>query len=422
MNLGTRVVPLVVLALGAGAAGCTKQKAAAPAMDHGQHGGVAMPAPGSGPVTVTSAERARLGIQVVPAEVRTLTRDLRLVGRVIPAESAQRTVASRVDGFVERLAVDFTGRTVHRGEVLLELYSPMLVAAQQELLLAVRLRASLGSTSTSEAAGNADSLLVAARRRLQYWDISDDQIAELERSGAVRRTLTLRSPSDGVVLEKNVVQGQAVAAGAPLFQIADLSSVWLEADVFEDDLGAVRVGQGTDVTFDAFPGEVVRGRVAYLYPTADAASRTGKVRVEIANPAGRIRPGLFGTVRISAPGVRGVVIPRQAALVTGDRQLVFVEDSADRFQPRLVELGAENDSLVEVRAGLSAGERVVATAAFLLDAESNLGAAMAGMAGMDMGPASGSRAPAPSKAPAVPTTRRDSAVNPHAGHSGPTKP
>jgi len=394
MRMKTGPFAILLLAAGIAAPGCSKGKGGVPAVDHSQHGGGAMPAAGPGAVTIAPEVRARLGILVVTAEMGTLTRDLRLVGRVVPAETARRTVASRVDGFVERLAVDFTGRPVHRDEVLLELYSPMLVAAQQELLLAVRLRSALGAGSTADAARNADSLVAAARRRLQYWDISDDQIAELERSGTVRRTLTLRSPSDGVVLQKNVVQGQSVAAGAPLFEIADLGTVWLEADAFEDDLAAVRVGQVADASFDAYPGEVVRGRVAYVYPTVDPASRTGKVRVELANAGGRIRPGLFGTVRISAPGVRGVVIPRQAALVTGDRQLVFVEDSANRFQPRLVELGAENDSLVVVKDGLRAGERVVATAAFLLDAESNLGAAMAGMAGMaGMTPAPAPRGP-----------------------------
>ncbi len=382
MRMKTGPFAILLLVAAIVVPGCSKGKGGVPAVDHSQHGGGAMPAAGPGPVTVAPEVRARLGILVVTAEMGTLTRDLRLVGRVVPAETARRTVASRVDGFVERLAVDFTGRPVHRDEVLLELYSPMLVAAQQELLLAVRLRSALGTGSTADAARNADSLVAAARRRLQYWDISDDQIAELERSGTVRRTLTLRSPSDGVVLQKNVVQGQSVAAGAPLFEIADLGTVWLEADAFEDDLAAVRVGQVADASFDAYPGEVMRGRVAYVYPTVDPASRTGKVRVELANAGGRIRPGLFGTVRISAPGVRGVVIPRQAALVTGDRQLVFVEDSANRFQPRLVELGAENDSLVVVKDGLRAGERVVSAAAFLLDAESNLGAAMAGMAGM----------------------------------------
>ena len=425
MRVTTVLVGFLVLGAGAAAPGCSKAKPApqAAATDHGK-GGMAMPAAGPGPVMIAPEVRARLGIQVVAAATRTLTRDLRLVGRVVPAETARRTVASRVDGFVERLAVDFAGRPVHRGEVLLELYSPMLVAAQQELLLAVRLRRALGAP-VEEAAQNADSLVAAARRRLQYWDISDDQIAELERSGVVSRTLTLRSPSDGVVLQKNVVQGQSVAAGAPLFEIADLGTVWLEADAFEDDLAAVRVGQVADASFDAYPGEVMRGRVAYVYPTVDPASRTGKVRVEMPNPAGRIRPGLFGTVRISAPGVRGVVIPRQAALVTGDRQLVFVEDSADRFQPRLVELGAENDSLVVVRDGLRAGERVVATAAFLLDAESNLGAAMAGMAGMagmDMGAKPAAAAASAAQAPAAPAVRRDGAAPPRAGRPGPVKP
>lgn len=392
--------------------GCGGKEAASPAQQGAGHAGMAMPAgePAARPVTLDPAARARLGIVVVTAELRTLERELRLVGRVAAAETAARTVTSRVDGFVERLAVDFTGRPVFRGEVLLDLYSPMLVAAQQELLLAVRLRTALGATPTSDAAQSADSLVAAARRRLQYWDISDDQIAELERSGTVSRTLTLRAPSDGVVLQKNVVQGQAVMAGTPLFQIADLSTVWLEADVFENDLAVVRVGQHAEVAFDAYPGETVHGRVAYVYPTVDPASRTGKVRIEMANPGGRIRPGLFGTARIVAPlGVRSVAIPRQAALVTGERQLVFVEDSAGRFVPRLVTLGVETDSLIEVRSGLRAGERVVATAAFLLDAESNLGAAMAGMAGMDMGP---STAPQPAAAPGA------RARNPQAGHTG----
>lgn len=378
-----------------------------------QHGGMAMPAGDAPtqPVTVSREERARLGILVATAEVRSLTREIRLVGRVEPAETAARTVTSRVDGFVERLYADFTGRAVRRGEVLLDVYSPALVAAQQELLLALRLRSAM-TGAAAEASRNADSLVAAARRRLEYWDISDDQIAELERGGAVRRTLALRAPSDGVVLQKNVVQGQAVMAGAPLFQIADLSTVWLEADVFESDVAAVRVGQHAEVAFDAYPGETVLGRVAYVYPTVDPASRTGKVRVEIANRGDRIRPGLFGTVYITASlGMRGVVIPRQAALVTGDRQLVFVEDSAGRFVPRLVTLGIETDSVVEVRSGLRAGERVVATAAFLVDAESNLGAAMAGMAGMDMGPASG---PGPSSA----SKRPAPAPDPHAGHTG----
>lgn len=324
-------------------------------------------------------------IVTTTAAMRDLVREVRLVGRVVPAETANRTVATRVDGFVERLYADFTGREVRRGEALLDLYSPMLVAAQQELLLAIRLKNALGADPGPEAARNADSLIAGSRRRLAYSDISEDQIAELERTGEVRRTLTLRAPVTGTVLEKDVVQGQSVMAGATLFRIADLSVVWLEADVFEEDLGVVRVGQNAEVSFDAYPGEAVRARVSYVYPTVDPQARTGRVRLELVNAGNRVRPGMFGTVSIRAElGRRAIVVPRQAALVTGDRQIVFVMDSAGRYTPRPVVLGMETDSLVEVKDGLRSGERIVASGAFLLDAETNLEAAMAGMAGMDM--------------------------------------
>ncbi len=370
---------------GCGGDDATAQDGDAAAQDAGMAGmeGMAGMTDSTMPIEVAAAQRAQLGIIVVTAEQRALVREVRLVGRVIPAETAARTVTTKIDGFVERLYVDFTGREVRRGEPLFELYSPLLVSAQQELLLALRLRGSLGPGANAEAQLNADSLVAAGRRRLEYWDIPADQVRELERTGAVRRTMTLRAPVSGVVLQKNVVEGQAIMAAAPLFQIADLAVVWLDADVFENDLGVVREGQRAEVSLDAYPGTAVPGRVAYVYPTVDPVARTGRVRVELQNRSGRLRPGMFGTVRIVASlGARGVVIPRQAALVTGDRQLVFIEDSLGRFVPRFVTLGAETDSLVEVREGLRAGERVVATAAFLLDAESNLGAAMQGMAGM----------------------------------------
>ena len=366
------------------ASGCSRK--AGPAMS--DMPGMAAPAPARPLVTAVATEQD-------------LVRELRLVGRVVPAESAVRAVAARVDGYVEHLDADFTGRQVRAGDPLLQLYSPMLVSAEQELILAARLRTSLGPDAAEEARRNADSLVAAARRRLALWDVGDDQIHEIEQSGTARRTLTLRAPSTGTVLEKNVVEGQSVMAGATLFRIADLSSVWLEADVFEDDLAAVRIGQHAAVDFEAFPGEPVQAVVSYVSPVVDSLARTGTVRLVLEGAANRVRPGMFGTARIRSPlGQRAVVIPRQAALVTGDRQLVFVVDSAGRAHPRPVVLGAETDSLVEVRHGLSAGERVVAAAAFLLDAESNLSEAMAGMAGMDMGPAtSGAKPPVPVRPP-----------------------
>ncbi len=399
-----RSVTMMMLAGLVTAAGACRraEPRATAAADPGMAGMVtAAPAAGpgdtaSGPgVVVGEAQRRALGIVVASADRRALSREVRLVGRVVPAETAQRTVTTRVDGFVERLYVDFTGRSVRRGEPLFELYSPQLVTAQQELLLALRLRTALDAGVAGEAARQADSLVAAARRRLQYWGIGDDQVAELERSGVVTRTLTLHAPAGGVVLQKHVIEGQSVTAGAPLFQLADLTTVWLEADVFETDIGLMRTGLRAEVAFDAYPGRTIGGVVTYVYPTVDPAARTGRVRIELPNLGDRIRPGLFGTARLRAPlGDVGVVIPRQAALVTGERQLVFVEE-AGRFVPRRVTLGAETDSLVQVLTGLAAGERVVASAAFLLDAESNLGAAMAGMAGMDMGPAPADRRKAP---------------------------
>lgn len=383
---GDRWIALAVVLAGVVAAGCGGSgeiQGGAGSSVAGMQGIEGMSAHAdSGSVAVPAAERARLGIVVVPATSGELVRVVRLVGRVVAAEPAVRAVTTRVDGFVERLYVDFTGREVRSGEPLMEVYSPMLVAAQQELLLAVRLRSALGQAASMEAVQQADSLVAAARRRLEYWEIDAAQIAELERSGAVRRSLTLRAPSGGVVLEKNVVQGQAIMAGAPLFRIADLGTIWIEADAFEADLGLLRPGLRADVELDAWPGERFRGRVAYVYPTLDPVARTGRIRMEFGNPGNRLRPGMFGRAVVTVPsGARGVLIPRQAVLVTGGRQLVFVEDSAGGFRPRLVTLGAESDSMVLVRSGLTAGERVVASAAFLLDAESNLGAAMAGMAG-----------------------------------------
>lgn len=384
---------------------------AAGELNHDTMAGMAATADTGRPsLAVDSAQRRRLGIMTVVARTGELVRVVRLVGRVVPVESARRTVTTKIDGFVERLYVDFTGREVRRGEPLMDIYSPMLVAAQEELLLAARLRRSLGTDASAEARLHADSLVAASRRRLRFWDIDSAQVAELEQSGIATRTLTLRAPVDGVVLEKSVVQGQAIMAGAPLLQIADLRQVWLEADAFENDISLLRTGLMAEVEFDAYPGDRFGGRLTFVYPTLDPVSRTGRVRVELDNARGRVRPGLFGSVRIVAPaGQRGVLIPRQAALVTGDRQLVFVEDSAGRLAPRLVQLGAESDSLVLVRSGLSAGERVVAAAAFLLDAESNLGEAMAGMAGMDMGGSRDRGAEGSKQPPAASPPARDSA-------------
>jgi Cu(I)/Ag(I) efflux system membrane fusion protein len=287
---------------------------------------------------------------------------------------------------VERLYVDFTGAPVRRGQPLLEVYSPMLVAAQEELLLARRLADQTAGTG-AEAGLNAAELLESARRRLRYLDVPAAEIARIERSGTPRRTVTLYSPASGVVLEKSVVAGMRIMPGMELYRIADVSRVWVEGEVFEKDLGLVRPGQHAAITFSAYPGEAFEGRVTYLYPTVSVEARTGRVRIEMANAGLRLKPGMYAQVLLHPTDPRtALVVPRSAVHQTGERSMVFVRAADGSLLPREVRVGIASGNDVEILAGLTAGETVVSSASFLIDAESNMGASTAAMQGMDMGP------------------------------------
>lgn len=338
------------------------------------------------PVRLTPAQAQTIGVTYTVVRRGPLARTVRTVGTIAPAESRLAEVTSKVDGFVDRLFVDATGATVRTGEPLLTLYSPMLVAAQQELLTAKRLAASVDS-GEPDAWRNAQALLDAARRRLSYWDISADQIDRLERSGEVTKTLTLVAPFDGVVLEKMVVQGQAVMPGMKLYRLADLSTVWIEADVFEQDLPLVRKGALARVELAAYPGRSFTGRVSFVWPVVDEQSRAGRVRVAVPNPDGALKPGMFATLGFDARlGSDLLSVPAEAVVMTGERDLVFVVGPDGALEPREVTLGSRADGRIEVLSGVREGERVVASASFLVDAESRLGPAsgMAGMPGMNM--------------------------------------
>jgi len=269
------------------------------------------------------------------------------------------------------------------------------VAAEQELLTAKRLATEVDSAA-GDAARYADQLLRSSRQRLAYWDITPDQIARIERTGEVTRTLTLVAPFEGVVLSKDVVEGQRVMAGMQLYRLADLRTVWIEGDVFEQDLAFVHLGSRAHFELDAYPGQHLMGPVSFVYPTVDPASRTGRVRVTASNPGLRLRPGMYATMYFDAPVGREVLaVPREAVVMTGERNLVFVRDSSGMLMPRDVVLGARTDEQVQVLKGLSEGETIVAAANFLVDAESRLageGAGMPGMAGMAMPAAPASRA------------------------------
>jgi Cu(I)/Ag(I) efflux system membrane fusion protein len=339
------------------------------------------------PVHLTAEQARALGVTYLTVSRDTMSRDIRTVGLVAAPESSITAVTPKIEGFVDHLFVNYTGQLVRRGEPLLALYSPMLVAAEQELLTAKRLVAQVDSGG-GDAARYADEMLQSARRRLAYWDITQDQIARLERTGEVTRTMTLVAPFDGVVLTKNVVEGQRVMPGVELYRLADLRTVWIEGDVFQQDLASVHAGSRAHFELDAYPGQHLMGRVSFVYPTVDTASRAGRVRVTAANPTFRLRPGMYATLYFDAPVGRSVLaVPRQAVVMTGERNLVFVRDSSGMLAPREVVLGTQNDQRVEVLKGLAAGETIVAAANFLVDAESRLageGGGMPGMAGMAM--------------------------------------
>jgi Cu(I)/Ag(I) efflux system membrane fusion protein len=309
-------------------------------------------------------------------------------------------VTLKIDGFVEDLYVSTTGEAVRRGQPLLTLYSPELVAAQEELLTAKRL-ASRVEESAEEAWLSAQSMLEAARRRLSYWDITDEQIERLERSGEVTKTLTLMSPVNGIVLQKEVLEGQRVSPGVLLYQIADLSRVWVEGDVFEQDLQFIELDAQSHMEVAAYPGEHLMGRVSFVYPTVDVDSRTNRVRVTVANADLRLKPGMFATMFFDTQLPETMAIPLEAVLVTGERNLVFVRDEDGMLQPRDVVLGPQASDHVQILAGLELGETIVGSANFLVDAESRLASTGSSMPGMQHGSESVEVAPEPAAAQPV---------------------
>jgi Cu(I)/Ag(I) efflux system membrane fusion protein len=294
-------------------------------------------------------------------------------------ERTIEVVAPKFEGFIERLYVNQTGQKVVKGQPLMDIYSPDLVLTQQEYVVALQGARALEHASP-EALASARSLAQGALSRLRNWDISAAQIDRLRDGGQPTRTLSLASPASGVVLEKRALQGMRFMAGEMLYQIADLSNVWVIAEVFEQDLVQVNVGQKAEVSFDSLPGMTFSGQVTFIYPTVTPETRTAKVRIELPNREGLLRPSLYGAVQLAAPVASGLVVavPDSAVLDTGTRQAVLVERGEGLYEPREVKTGSRADGYVEILQGIREGERVVVRANFLIDAESNLKAALQG--------------------------------------------
>jgi Cu(I)/Ag(I) efflux system membrane fusion protein len=360
------------------------------------------------PVTLGPRDQARIGVTFAPVVRAPLGLSVRTVAQVSYDETRVRTVAPLIEGWVDQLHVNFTGQAVRAGDPLFTIYSPMVVTAQQELLLARRLLDDL-SRGTPEATQSARDLLESSRRRLEYWGVPRDEIRRVEETGEVRRTVTLRSPYGGVVVEKPILAGQRIMPGDVAYRIADLSRVWVEGDVFERDLPAVRTGLRVTAEFTALPGVIREGRVTYVYPTINPDTRTARIRVELSNPGAVLKPGMYATIRFSAPTDSVYSVPRSAVLATGERDFVFLRSPDGRFVPTPVTLGAATDERVEILKGVNVGDTVVASGTFLVDAESNLGSLMGGMGNMP-----GMDVTAPAGSDAREARPGDSA--PHSGH------
>jgi len=336
----------------------------------------------SGDTVIIGPEKVQqLGVLTAPVERRMLTRTVRAVGTIEVDERGQYTLAPRFAGWIEKLHVNTTGEPIRQGQPLLEVYSPELVSAQQEFLIANAGRQSLAGGSAVARQGLA-SLSESALERLRNWNIGEAQLERLRHTGKALRTLTITAPVDGVVLEKPSVEGMRFQAGDALYRIADLDTVWLVAEVFEQDLALVRPGQEAQITLDAYPDRSFRGKVTFVYPDLSSQTRTAKVRIELPNPDGLLKPAMFGTAQLAAVEQAPVLaVPDSAVIDSGTRRVALVALGEGRFEPRELRIGRRAGGFLEVLKGLGEGESVVTRANFLIDAESNLKAALSGMSG-----------------------------------------
>ena len=339
-------------------------------------GGEAAEPAAANQIAISTDKVQKLGVRTAKASRKAISKTVRAAGRIEPDERRVYAISPKFEGYVERLFVNATGQAVAKGQPLFEVYSPELVSAQREYAIAAQGVQSLKGAG-SEAQEGMQQLAESSLMRLKNWDISEEQVRALAKSGTARRTMTFRSPVAGIVTEKKAIQGMRFMPGDSLYQVADLSTVWVLADVFEQDIGLVKTGASAKVMINAYPGKEFSGKVTYVYPTLNAATRTAQARVELANPEQLLKPGMFASVEVAVAARSEVVtVPVSAVIDSGTRQIVLVQVKEGRFEPREVRLGARSDDAVEVLEGVREGEDVVVAANFLIDAESNLKAAV----------------------------------------------
>jgi RND family efflux transporter MFP subunit len=356
-------------------------------------------------VFISPARQQLIGVRTAAVEHRTLDTTIRAVGTLAYDETRVTQVNTKVAGWIERVNVDYVGKPVRRGEPLFSVYSPDLVATQTEYLLALKARDQFASSQVVETRASSESLLAATRQRLKLWDVSDAQIADLEKTRQPRRSLTLYAPFTGIVLERNAFAGQYITPEMAAFKLADLSTLWVIGQVFEYELGQIAVGQDANI---AFPygeyGRTIKGRIGFIYPDIDPQTRRARIRVEFSNAGNTFKPGTYVTVSITTRGGHVVAVPKEAVIDTGVKQVAIVVHPNGYFEPREIKVGQPTDEFYPVLSGLAAGDQIVTSAQFMVDSEANLQTAMQAMSvsmpGMDMG--GGKKAPSPPPAAAPP--------------------
>ncbi|HEY9161091.1 MAG TPA: efflux RND transporter periplasmic adaptor subunit [Desulfomonilia bacterium] len=322
---------------------------------------------------MSEAGQKMIGVKTVPVSFVEMNSDLRLAGRIEYDEQRISTVNAKVDGWIERLYVDFEGRPVEKGESLLDIYSPELLSAQKELLSLKAFSGRKDSTDLGRMVEkDAEELISAARKRLILWDITEGQIAQIERTGKPVRALTIRSPVTGTVFKRYAVKGMQIMPGEPLFDIADLSRVWVVAEVPEADMQQVKQDMAVKISFEGMPGKTFNSRIDYVYPVMSGSTRTVRIRCVLDNPGGSLKPQMYATLTSSANLGRRLAVPADAVIDTGLRQIVYVDKGDETFEPREVRTGISAGGMREILSGVNVGEKVAATGTFLIDSEAQL--------------------------------------------------
>lgn len=335
---------------------------------------------------VVSPERQQIsGVRFGKVEVKNLERAIRTVGRFEFDEKKLSTVNPKIGGWIEELYVDYTGKMVRKGQPLLSIYSPDLVSAQEEYLLALKIKKIYTAQPSAEWSSQGGSLLESARKRLLLWDITPQQVENLEKTGEIKKNLVLYSPVDGFVIEKMVFKGMGIMPGTSLYKIGDLSSVWVIADIYEYELPFVKVGQKAMITLAYYPGESFEGTATYIYPSLDPKTRTAKVRFDLPNPEFKLKPEMWANVEMKIPLGQKLVVPEDAVMDSGTMQMVFVDRGQGHFESRHIQVGSKVQGYYEVISGLQQGEGVVTSANFLIDSESQLKGATGAMGGHQHG-------------------------------------